>query len=347
MKGLARLATVVCGLVLAPAAGAAVLAYPSAQSIPPSGRLPQGGNPVVTLNAAIGEREGAWLVATNARNVSATVDGSALGSLKAQLYFGHFVAFGARSVPDALLPWNGSARPVERPNQPLYLQIAVPPDAQPGGYSAIVTVTADGRATPVRVSIRVFDLHLPATSAAQGSLLTSFNVSPSSYVNKVDQLYHLGSNAARSAANLQLFGFLAAERVSPAGWGYGEPKAQSGYTSSAKWWLDAAGNMVKQEPAAFPALRIPISNQRASVRNRIAGISPFQLDAWCDYLRTVRGFWEAHGWLDGRLSYLYTYDEPGPPGMKLVGQQAAIAHRCWPGSSMLVTGNPAAGNRFL
>ena len=344
---LARLAVVLFALVLAPAAGAGVLAYPAAQTIPSSGRLPQGGSPALSLNAAIGEREGAWLVATNAHTVSATVDGSALGPLKAQLYFGHFVSFGGRAVPDALLPWNGSARPMEQPNQPLYLQVLVPPDARPGGYSATVTVAADGKPTPIRVSIRVFDVRLPAPSAVQGNLLTAFHVVPQSYVSKVDQLYHLGSNAARSAANAKLFSFLAANRISPAGWGFGEPKSRAGYSASRKWWLDAAGNMVKQSPASFAALRIPISNQRASADNRIAGISPFELDAWCDYLRTVRGFWDAHGWLDGHLSYLYTLDEPGPEGMRLVAQQAATAHRCWPGSNMLVTGNPTAGNRFL
>ena len=171
MTVLARLAVVVFVLVLAPAAGAAVLAYPAAQTIPATGRLPQGGTPVVSLNAAIGEREGAWLVASNARTVSATVDGNALGPLKAQLYFGHFVSFGARAVPDALLPWNGSARPVERPNQPIYLQVLVPPDARPGGYSATATVTADGKPTPIRVSIRVFAVQLPAPSALQSNLL--------------------------------------------------------------------------------------------------------------------------------------------------------------------------------
>jgi hypothetical protein len=344
---LVRLAAVVLALVLAPAAAAVVVAYPAAQSIPGSGRLPQGGSPSVTLDAAIGEREGAWLVATDARTVSATVDGSALGPLKAQLSFGHFVSFGARTVPDALLPWNGSQRQTEQPNQPLYLQVLVPPDARPGTYTVTVTVTADGKPTPVRVSIRVFDVQLPAPSATQGNLLTSFHVVPQSYVAKVDQLYHLGSNAARSTANAKLFSFLAAYRISPASWGFGEPRSRSGYSSSRKWWLDSAGNMVKQSPASFAALRIPISNQRASTGNRIAGISPFEVDAWCDYLRSVRGFWDAHGWLDGHLSYLYTLDEPGLEGMRLVAQQAATAHRCWAGSNMLVTGNPTAANRFL
>jgi hypothetical protein len=344
---LLRLVPIACALALAPAAGAAVVAYSAAQSIPASGRLPQGGTPTVSLNAAIGEREGAWLVATEAHTVSATIDAQALGPLKAQLFFGHFVSFGTRAVPDALLPWSGSPRQTEQPNQPLYLQVLVPPDARPGNYTATVTVTADGRPTPIRVSIRVFYVQLPAPSAIQGNLLTSFHVVPQSYVSKVDQLYRLGSNAARSAANAKLFSFLGAYRISPAGWGFGEPRSRAGYSSSPKWWLDSAGNMVKQSPASFATLRIPISNQRASAGNRIAGISPFELDSWCDYLRSVRGFWDAHGWLDGHLSYLYTLDEPGLEGMRLVAQQAATAHRCWAGSNMLVTGNPTRSNRFL
>jgi hypothetical protein len=351
-----RVAVVSCCLLLVPvgstaapasAAGTSVLAYPAAQTIPPTGRLPQGGSPSLALNAAIGEREGAWLVASNAKSVTATVDGSGLDPLKAQVYFGHFVSFGGRAVPDALLPWNGSARATERPNQPLYLQVAAPPDAQPGGYRLTVTVTVDGRPIEVPVSIRVFDVRLPSPSSTTGNLLTAFHVVPESYVQKVDQLYRLGSNAARSAANVKLFSFLASYRISPAGWGFGEPRSRSGYTSSKKWWLDASGNMVKQSPSSFAALRIPISNQRASARNRIAGISPYELDPWCDYLRAVRSFWDEHGWLGGRLSYLYSLDEPGPGGMRILAKQSATLHRCWPGSSQLVTGNPTTANGFL
>jgi hypothetical protein len=353
---LGRFATIACCLLLVPVGGAATpassngtgaLAYASSQTIPPSGRLPQGGAPSVSMNAAIGEREGAWLVATNAQNVAATVDGGGLGPLKAQVYFGHFVSFGDRVVPDALLPWNGSTRATERPNQPLYLQVAVPPDAQPGGYRATVTVTTDGKATAIPVSIRVFNVHLPPASSVQGNLLTAFHIVPESYVTKVDQLYRLGSNAARSAANVELFAFLASYRISPAGWGFGEPRSRDGYTSSKKWWLDSAGNMVKESPSSFATLRIPISNQRASARNRIAGISPFELAPWCEYLHAVRSFWDAHGWLDGRLAYLYPLDEPGAAGMRILAQQSVTAHRCWSGSKVLVTGNPTMPNRFL
>jgi hypothetical protein len=343
----ARAAAFACGLALAPAAGAAVVAYPSAQTIPASGPLPQGGAPVVALNAAIGEREGAWLVATNAHTVSASVDGTALGPLKAQVYFGHFVSFDSGPAADALLPWNGAARPTEEPNQPLYLQVLVPPDAQPGGYRATVTVTADGKPTSIPVSIRVFPVRLPDPSAPMGNLLTAFHVVPQSYVKKADELYHLGSNPARSDANVKLFSLLAAYRISPAGWGFGEPRTTTGYSTSRKWWKDAAGNMTRERPSSFATLRIPISNQRAHARNRIAGISPYRLTPWCSYLRTVRSFWARHGWVDGHLSYLYTLDEPDGSGMRMVARQARTGHRCWPGSKMLVTGNPTPGNRFL
>ena len=134
MRNLIRISLAVFALALAPSAAAAVFAYPSSQTIPASGRLPQGGTPVIAMNAAIGEREGAWIVATGAKEVSAAVDYSALGPLKAAVYFGHFVSFDGRDVPDALLPWSGAARPTEKPNQPLYLQVVVPPDAAPGGY---------------------------------------------------------------------------------------------------------------------------------------------------------------------------------------------------------------------
>lgn len=334
-------------LALAPAAGAGVLAYPSSQTIPPGGALPKGGSPAVKLNAAIGEREGAWLVVRGARTVSASIDTSQLGAVKAAVYFGHFVDFGGRAVPDALLPWDGADRATEKPNQPLYLQVLVPPDAQPGSYRATVKIKADGTESAVPVTVAVFNVRLPAPSSASGNLLTSFHLGAQSYVSKVDQLYHLGSNPARAAANASLYAFLADYRISPASWGFGEPKKASGYEGSSKWWLDAAGNMAKEAGAGFAAMRVPISSQRTTQRNWIAGISPFQPDTWCNYLGSVRSFWEQHGWLSERVPYLYTLDEPGLEGQRLVAKQAAAAHSCFAGSKMLMTGNPSAANQFL
>src|SRR5581483_6184058 len=268
--------TMLAAAAAGPAATPGVVAYPSAQTIPAAGRLPQGGSARVGLNAARGEREGAWIVVTNAQTISARVDGSGLGPLRAALYFGHYVAVGARAVPDALLPWDGGSHAAEKPNQPFYLQVVVPPDAKPGGYRATVHVAADGRVTDVPVAITVYPVRLPPPGSARGNLLTAFHVIPQSYVRKADELYHLGSNSARAAASDSLFQFLSAYRLSPTDWGFGNPRSPAGYTSSRKWWLDAAGNMVRQNQGGFSAMRIPISNQRTSAPNRIAGMSPFE-----------------------------------------------------------------------
>jgi glycosyl hydrolase family 123 len=341
--------TALAALALAPAAGAGVLAYPSSQTIPASGRLPQGESSSITLNAARGEREGAWIVASGAqgRTLSASIDDYQLGDLQAALYFGHFVEAGGRTRPDALIPWNGKPQATERRNQPIYLQVVVPDNARPGGYRATVHVTLDGISTDVPVSITVFRVRLPAPDAMKGNLLTAFHVIPQSYVKKASELYHFTTNGQRAAANDSLFQFLSSYRISPAGWGFGEPHSQAGYTSSARWWLDAAGNMVRQNQNGFATMRIPISNQRTSATSRIAGLSPFAPETWCSYLQSVRGFWGEHGWLRGHVPYLYALDEPNLAGMGLVGRQASSAHSCFPGAKVLVTGNPSPSNRFL
>jgi hypothetical protein len=94
-------------------------------------------------------------------------------------------------------------------------------------------------------------------------------------------------------------------------------------------------------------MRIPISNNRTSAHNYIGGRNPNAPQTWCSYLRSVHDFWSAHNWLDSSLPYLYGQDEPGPPGQRLVARQAAVTHRCFAGSRVLMTGNPADDNRFL
>ncbi len=342
------LVVLLAALAFASPTSAAVVVYPSSQTLPASGPLPPGGGRALALNVAIGEREGAWVVVAGATNVAVSVDASGLGPLKPALFFGHFVAFGPRIVPDALLPWDGIEKGAEKPNQPIYVQVLVPYDAKPGSYTATITVSADGRPTTLPLTVRVFGVALPEPINPAGNLLTSFHLAAESYVAKAAQLYGYTSNSQRLEANTALYSFLANYRISPGSWGFGEPGSRSGYITNGRWWLDSVGNMIRENAIGFSAMRLPISSQRTSERNYIAGISPFQPDSWCDYLRSVRGFWEEHGWL-GRTPYLYTLDEPGLAGQRLVARQAAAAHRCFPESRMLMTGNPSPDgtNSFL
>lgn len=324
--------------------------YPSSQSIRASGSLPSGGSGRLSVNAAIGERESAFLVVRGARKIAVDVASQPGGGVVARVFFAHFVSVAGRPVPDALEPWDGRERATERPNQPVLVQLEVPYGARPGSYTGALAVTADGRRTTVPLRIRVFSATLPRPGSGTGNLLTSFNVSPESYVSKTAELFELESNEQRSAANRSLFALLGAYRVSPGSWGFGEPRGPAGYESSSRWWLDSAGNFLGQLRASpgFSALRIPISSNRTAAHNYIAGLSPFEPESWCGYLRQVRDFWSRNQSLTpDSVPYLFGFDEPGQAHQRLVARQAKVLHECFPGGRQLATGNPSSANSFL
>jgi hypothetical protein len=322
-----------------------VAAYPSSGSIRPAGPI-AGGRRAIALNTGIGEREGAWIVVRGAKQISRSLAVDGLAPLAVEVDWAHYVSFDGTLVPDALLPWDGAERAAEQPNQPLYLRVIVPREARPGTYHGQVAVHADGRTVAVPLTVEVFPVALPAPGVARGNMLTSFHLSPETYVSTASALYGFGSNEQRIAANRALYSWLAAYRVSPASWGFGEPRSKTGYEGSNRWWLDSAGNMRQQlEPGRFATLRVPISNNHQ--RRPIAGVSPSAPETWCPYLRSVHGFWSSHGWLAGAVPYVYGVDEPGAAGQKLVARQAAATHACFPGGRQLMTGRPTADNRYL
>jgi hypothetical protein len=197
------------------------------------------------------------------------------------------------------------------------------------------------------VSVRVFGVTLP--EQAGGRMLTSFHVSATTYLNTVARLHGFSSQEERRRTLASLYAFLAEYSISPSSWGFGEPRTASGYASHRKWWLDSVTNMKDAAGHPFGAMRVPVSSNRTAPGNRIAGLSPHEPERWCDYLRSVRAFWEQEGWLGRSIPYLYAFDEPDLAGMKLVARQSKALHACWPGARSLVTGNPspAGETRFL
>ena len=92
---------------------------------------------------------------------------------------------------------------------------------------------------------------------------------------------------------------------------------------------------------------IPVSNNRWSASTYVGNVSPFKPQTWCGYLRSVRGFWQKHGWLGSSYPYVWGMDEPGLTRYRIVEKQAKEAHSCFSGSHVIVTGRPTAQNRFL
>ncbi len=332
-------------------ASAAIATYPSSTTILPTGPLPPAGGTAVSLNTAIGEVEDGIIVVTNAHSLTAVVDKGNLGNITVQLLFGHFVSFGGgRTLPDALPPWDGIAKNAEKPNQPIWVQVTVPYGTTPGSYKGTISVTADGKATNVPLLVRVFPVTIPPPTTSKGNLPTAFVMSAETYLNTAAKLYGLKPPADYLTANNALFAFLARNRIGTTLWGYGEPATPAGYTTDRRWWKDSATNMANQVSSAggFPAMALPISNNRTSPGNYIAGVDPKRPDTWCPYLQAVHDYWQQHNFTNPNvIPYLYGQDEPGAAGFTLVGKQAEAAHKCFPGSKELVTGNPFAGNKYL
>jgi Domain of unknown function (DUF4091) len=351
MNGVVRRLVLLVFVVLALSAGsgaarslsATVAVYPSGTTFSASGGAPAHAASSVSLAMPIGGVDDSTVLVRGAQNVS-IVSPAIDAPLQLSLFFAHYVLVEGRAVPDALMPWDGSQRATEHTNQPVWLQVTVPYGTSPGTYHGSVVVVADGTRTSVPLTVTVSTVTLPKQNEVAGSLLTAFNFSPQSYANKVSSLYGVDPQSSLPG----LFSFVASYRISPTTWGYGNPDKASGYTSDRRWWRNKAAQMVSAAgvPTQFASMWIPISNNRWSPKTYVGGRSPFKPQSWCSYLKSVHGFWQAHGWL-GSYTFLWGMDEPGAASFRIVGKQAKATHACFAGGHVIVTGKPTPENRYL
>jgi hypothetical protein len=317
--------------------------YPSGTTFSASAAAPAHAASSVSLAMPIGGVDDATILVRGAQKVS-IVSPAIAPPLQLKLFFAHYVSVDGKDVPDALMPWDGSQHGTEQTNQPLWLQVSAPYGTPSGNYSGTLLVVADGTSTPVPISVTVAAVTLPKQNEVSGSLLTAFNFSAQSYLNKVSSLYGVSPESAVPG----LFSFLATYRISPTSWGYGNPSSKSGYTSDKKWWHDRVTQMVAAagEPGQFASMWIPVSNNRWSPKTYVGGRSPYKPQGWCSYLRSVHGFWQTHGWLNS-YPFLWGMDEPGLVHFRVVAKQAKVTHSCFPGGHVIVTGMPTAKDRFV
>src|SRR5215831_3331377 len=349
MRRLVLLVLVVVVLALGAGSGAArslsatVGVYPSGTTFSASGAAPAHASSSVSLAMPIGGVDDATILVRGAQKVS-IVSPAIAPPLQLKLFFAHYVSVDGNEVPDALMPWDGSQHSTEHTNQPLWVQVTAPYGTPSGNYSGTLLVVADGTRTPVSISVTVAAVTLPKQNEVAGSLLTAFNFSAQSYLNKVSSLYGVSPESSVPG----LFSFLASYRISPTSWGYGNPSSASGYTSDRAWWRDRVTQMVAAagEPGQFASMWIPMSNNRWSPKTYVGGRSPFKPQTWCSYLRSVHSFWESHGWLSS-YPFLWGMDEPGLPRFRVVAKQAKVTHSCFTGGHVIVTGMPTAKDRFL
>jgi hypothetical protein len=181
-------------------------------------------------------------------------------------------------------------------NQPVWVEVYVPPDAQPGSYVGELTVSADGSppaAIPVRLGVWSFTL--PEVPSLQ------------SWFGQLD----VADREAPREASRQHLHELLRHRVSPSYAG-GDPivkedgsidtsqshAALAEFLSKATTWTIP----FRAEGHPFPD---PFGADRARTQR---------------YLRNVQEYLREHGWLD--RGFVYVYDEPDDSKKMRVAQQA-------------------------
>ncbi len=190
----------------------------------------------------------------------------------------------------------------------LVLLVSVPADAEPGDHVATV-VLDDGSASPpsVPLAIRVSALTAtPRTDPASFSVLVLDNTEQYRTVTPVR-----GEGAERGRQTLAqvdaILRFLGERGVVPLRNGWATPARDGSYpsfTTPGAWWKDAAGNLARAMAIPQPARAFPVVGDGFS----LGSASPA---AASRFLSRAAAHWRANGYLDGRATYAFTWDEPG------------------------------------
>ena len=244
----------------------------------------------------------------------------------------------------------GRHGPADRKAEPADL----PPGRRPGrreaGRLPPRPSTSPRTASPTRYPSRSpsSPCGCPRRTAIKGNLLTAFHVVPQSYVKEAGELYHFRTNGQRAAANDRLFQFLSAYRISPASWGFGEPRYACGLHVLAEVVARRRREHGPPEPGRLPDDADPDlepAHERCEPDRRHFPVRARQLVPVPAVGPQVLG--------RPRLARPATplplrarrarprRDEPRRDG------RPRPRHSCFPGSKVLVTGNPTSSNRFL
>ncbi|MBI4460522.1 MAG: DUF4091 domain-containing protein [Acidobacteria bacterium] len=313
----------------------------------PTDAPPAGNNQGVELFAARNEFESFQIIFTSKRRDVEKIDvqvsdlvepsGGVIASKNAMIYLERYlnlrssssVEGGAGEWPDPLIPrvdrYTGERRNAfpfslrRSRNQPLWIEIYVPPSTPPGLYSGRLTVTAQGLpAISIPVSLKVWDFILPSTSSLKTSFglsgLTALKQHRGRYTNE-SELHDITFLYAKAALWHRISthgGTMYPPRYTGTGQNLRVDWAQ--YDQEVEPFLD--GTVFTKDEPLFGARATTIDLR---VHKQAAGEE--LVSYWREW---VKHFTE-RGWLD-RLFY-YVWDEPPSQTFPQVAERAALARR--------------------
>ena len=211
-------------------------------------------------------------------------------------------------------------------NQPVWVEVYVPPGTPAGTYTGAVTLTAGGlSSTVIPVTLTVWNFTLPTRASAASAFGELWNF--------WDKFGVSVSSSARVEIDWRISKAALQHRIAPGrpaktlGW-YQSDGAAWPATSQLQEWLGTLGASSWQIPHDFFA--DPLGVDRPKMIR---------------YLRTMYDYLAARGWADRAFIYPPVTDEPGSAqDYQEVRDFAAMVHEANPNIQVLVTEQPTPEN---
>jgi hypothetical protein len=247
--------------------------------------------------------------------------------------------------PDPLPSLNGTFDAWANINQPLWITVYVPKDANSGEYQGNIILATDTWKQSIPIQLDVWNFSLPEETHVR----TWFGFS----TDLVKEYHHLETNEELWTVLEKYYRNFSTHRVSPHGCTSWLAPIQVDF-GDADWVdaqqdeqafedIDATVDFTEFSKTArkwfeeyhFNTLRLPVSMHSIA---RFKRGTPEHEALFTRYVQKIQEHLEANGWLD--KTYVWTFDEPRPGDYDSVRKGIELLHRAAPKLTRLLTTKP-------
>ena len=246
--------------------------------------------------------------------------------------------------PDALPPLDEPINVAPGENQPLWILVHVPQDAEAGNYETTLSLAAEGWSAEVPIVLHVWDFTLPK----RNHLETAFGLS----VGNIYRYHGLKTDEDKRRVLDMYFRCFAEHRISPydpapmdpIGVKFlpeaAPPRAEVDFSA-----FDPAMTRAVEE-FNFTGIRLPLEGMgggtfHARYEPQISGFGEQTAEyqaMFASYVKQIEDHFRQKGWLD--LAYIYWFDEPDPKDYQFVTNGMQRLKRYAPGLRRMLTEEP-------
>ncbi|MBD3181093.1 DUF4091 domain-containing protein [Candidatus Poribacteria bacterium] len=242
--------------------------------------------------------------------------------------------------PDPLPPYKGSLSLKADQNQPLWINVYVPPHATAGDYRGKLTVKADSWSQQFQLHLHVWRFSLAKESHVRSAMGFS--------VGNVKKYHHLETEEELRQVLDKYYESFSKHRISPYNAMQLDPIKVDFSDDQVKIDFEAFDRSAEKyfDEMGFTSFRMPLygmgggtfhSRRLGEINGHKQG-TPEHERLFTEYLSQVEKHLEQKGWLEH--TFVYWFDEPSPKDYEFVNDGMSLIHRAAPKITRLLTEQP-------